>query len=138
MTQKLMTTTSKIMRTPASSTFRPFSISLLPLSSRRANLLDSRATRIVRPFPYFETVSNTIATKLLVLTEVLLSSPAGPFVASTLSLYFFLLFIMFYPVKAIDDFLEVRTQHKHEEDLLMHGVTFTVCLCICTDCLRPF
>lgn len=30
-----------------------------------------------------------------------------PFVASTLSLYFFLLFIMFYPVKAIDDFLEI-------------------------------
>uniref|UniRef100_A0A8D3DI75 P-type ATPase A domain-containing protein n=1 Tax=Scophthalmus maximus TaxID=52904 RepID=A0A8D3DI75_SCOMX len=31
-----------------------------------------------------------------------------PFVLSALSLYFFLLFIMFYPVKAIDEFLEVR------------------------------
>ncbi|KAK7889349.1 hypothetical protein WMY93_024909 [Mugilogobius chulae] len=30
-----------------------------------------------------------------------------PFVASTLSLYFFLLFIMFYPIEAIDDFLEI-------------------------------
>ncbi|XP_035502734.1 polyamine-transporting ATPase 13A3 isoform X2 [Scophthalmus maximus] len=30
-----------------------------------------------------------------------------PFVLSALSLYFFLLFIMFYPVKAIDEFLEI-------------------------------
>lgn len=30
-----------------------------------------------------------------------------PFVVSTLSLYFFLLFIMFYPIEAIDEFLEI-------------------------------
>lgn len=38
---------------------------------------------------------------------VCLSPSAGPFVLSALSLYVFLLFIMFHPVESIDEFLEV-------------------------------
>lgn len=46
-TQNWTTTTSKIMRTPASFMCPASSISLLPLSSQRANHSDSLATKIV-------------------------------------------------------------------------------------------
>ncbi|KAF3835191.1 hypothetical protein F7725_027749 [Dissostichus mawsoni] len=40
-------------------------------------------------------------------TSLFYAPPSRPFVLSALTLYVFLLFIMFYPVKAIDEFLEI-------------------------------
>lgn len=105
----LTTTTSKTLRTPASSMSPASSISLLPLFSQRANLSGSLATRIVRNFEKHEWICPKIVTVLYICLCVCLCvlSP-GPFVLSALSLYIFLLFIMFHPVQSIDEFLEVR------------------------------
>lgn len=47
---------------------------------------------------------------------------------SAISLYFFLLFIMFHPFESIDTFLEVM-QHKKHTSLLSHeDCSFQICL----------
>lgn len=110
MTRRWTTTTSKTLRTPASSTSPASSISLLPLFSQRANLSGSLATRIVRNFEKHEWICPKISYSVihLFMCVCLCVLSPGPFVLSALSLYIFLLFIMFHPVQSIDDFLEVR------------------------------
>ena len=57
-------------------------------------------------------------------------SSAGPFVLSTLVLYFFLLFIMFHPVESIDNFLEVGTYKALlSSDVNFINQSFIFCIC---------
>lgn len=75
MTRRWTTTTSKTLRTPASSTSPASSISLLPLFSQRANLSGSLATRIVRNFEKHEWIWPKISYSVIHLFMCVLVCP---------------------------------------------------------------